>query len=112
MALGRSHGAARALGRAHHFYRDLLAEIGISGAEGLFAGRSLGAPGQRLVQEIAANMRSLALPRLPDGFKLRLEMRLYDSPLHMVLRYGERLAGLVIRRTHDLPGLPIEEAEA
>jgi len=94
------------------FYRDLLSEIGIAGAEGLFAGRSLGAPGRRLVQTIAANMRSLALPRLPDGLKLRLELRLYDSPLHMALRNGERLAGLVIRRTHDLPGLPIEKAEA
>jgi hypothetical protein len=29
-----------------------------------------------------------------------------------VLRNGERLAGLVVRRTHDLPGLPVEEAEA
>ena len=94
------------------FYRDLLAEFGIAGAEGLFAGRSLGAPSHTLVQTIAANMRSLALPRLPDGLKLRLEMRLYDSPLHLVLRNGERLAGLVIRRTHDLPGLPIEKAEA
>jgi hypothetical protein len=94
------------------FYRDLLTEIGIPGAEGLFAGRALGASGGRLVQEIAQNMRSLALPRLPDGLKLRLEMCLYDSPLHMVLRNGERLAGLVVRRTHDLPGLPVEEAEA
>ena len=57
-------------------------------------------------------MRSLALPRLPDGFKLKLEMSLYDSPLHLLRRNGERLAGLLVRRTHNLPGLPKEEAEA
>jgi len=94
------------------FYRDLLTEIGLPGAEGLFAGRHLSASGRRLVRRIAGNMRSLALPRLSNGFKLRLEMSLYDSPLHLLMRNGERLAGLVIYRTHDLPGLPIEKAEA
>lgn len=94
------------------FYRDLLGEIGVPDAEGLFAGRQLGSMGRRLVQQIAANMRSLALPHLPDSFKLRLEMCLYDSPLHLMMRNGERLAGLVIRRTHNLPDLPIEEAKA
>ena len=94
------------------FYRDLLAEIGVSGAEGLFAGRNLAPAGRRLVRRVAGNMRSLALPRLPDGFKLKLEMSLYDSPLHLLRRNGERLAGLLVRRTHDLPGLPKEEAEA
>ncbi|MDP6817274.1 MAG: nucleotidyltransferase family protein [Alphaproteobacteria bacterium] len=94
------------------FYRDLLAEIGVSGTEALFAGRNLTPSGQRLVRQVAGNMRSLALPRLPDGLKLKLEMSLYDSPLHLLRRNGERLAGLIIRRTHDLPGLPKEEAEA
>jgi len=94
------------------FYRDLISEIGVPGAEGLFAGRQLGSMGRRLVQQIAANMRSLALPHLPDSFKLRLEMCLYDSPLHLMMRNGERLAGLVIRRTHNLPDLPIEKAKA
>ena len=65
-----------------------------------------------LVRRVADNMRSLALPRLPDGFKLKLEMSLYDSPLHLLRRNGERLAGLLIRRTHELPGLPTEEADA
>ena len=101
----------RFVGRAL-FYRDLLAEIGIGGTEGLFAGRCLSPAGQHLVRRVADNMRSLALPRLPDGFKLKLEMSLYDSPLHLLRRNGERLAGLRIRRTHELPGLPTEEADA
>ena len=94
------------------FYRDLLAEIGIGGTEGLFAGQKLTSTGQHLVGRVAGNMRSLTLPHLPDGFKLKLEMSLYDSPLHLLRRNGERLAGLLIRRTHELPGLPIEEADA
>ncbi|MDA1357490.1 MAG: nucleotidyltransferase family protein [Proteobacteria bacterium] len=94
------------------FYRDLLAEIGIGGTEGLFAGRFLTAAGQRLVSRVAGNMRSLTLLHLPDRFKLKLEMSLYDSPLHLLRRNGERLAGLLIRRKHELPGLPIEEADA
>ncbi len=57
-------------------------------------------------------MRSSALPRLPDGFKLKLEMSLYDSPLHLLRRNGERQAGLRIRHPHDLPGLPKQETEA
>ncbi len=68
--------------------------------------------GQRLVQQVAGNMRSPALPRLPDGFKLKLEMSLYDSPLHLLRRNGERQAGLRIRHPHDLPGLPKQETEA
>ena len=93
------------------FYRDLLAEIGIGGTDGLFAGRNLPPAGQRLVGRVAGNMRSLTLPHLPDGFKLKLEMNLYDSPFHLLRRNGERLAGLLVRRTHNLPGLPIEEAD-
>ena len=59
-----------------------------------------------------ARIRSLALPHLPDSLKLRLEMYLYDSPLYLVMRNGERLVELVIQRAHNLPSLPIQEVEA
>ena len=57
-------------------------------------------------------MRSLTLPHLPDGFKLELEMGLYDLLLYLLRRNGKRLAGLLVRRTHDWPGLLLEEADA
>ena len=57
-------------------------------------------------------MRSLTLPHLPDGFKLKLEMGFYDSPLYLLRRNGKQLASLLIRRTHDRLGLLLEEADA
>ena len=57
-------------------------------------------------------MRSLTLPHLPDGFKLKLEMGLYDLLLYLLRRNGKRPVGLLVRRTHDRPGLLLEEADA
>ena len=58
------------------FHRDLLVKIGICETEGLFAERKLNSAGQRLIGRVTGNMRSLTLPHLPYGFKLKLEMSL------------------------------------
>lgn len=88
------------------FYRDLLAELGVTVPKPLFADTELPTLERQILVDVAGNLRRLERFRVSDPYKLLLEAVLFDSPVECVRWNLSRIRGLFSARSHALNGLP------
>jgi hypothetical protein len=86
-------------------YRALLRAA--TGAEVPVFERRLDAGLARWAERFAGAMRTLARTRLPDRDKVVVEAQALDGWRDVARLYARRLSGLVARKDHTLPGVPV-----